>query len=151
MEMTFTLEGGGRVDGHVGPFTVPTDQPPNATAPSPFALFLASIGACAGFYVQAFCNRRGIPTDGIRVVQRNVAASDGMVQRVELDVELPADFPAQYREAVIKSAEHCTVKKHLERPPTIAVRATAAVPRSPGESEARADHAALLAARRSMH
>ena len=126
MDMTFTLEGGGRVDGHVGPFTVHTDQPPNATAPSPFELFLASIGACAGFYVQAFCSRRGIPTDGIRIAQRNVAAPDGMVQRVELDVELPADFPAQYRDAVIKAAEHCTVKKHLEHPPLIDVHGEAA-------------------------
>lgn len=123
MEMTFTLPGGSRVDAHVGPFTIATDQPPDGVAPTPFALFLASIGSCAAFYVAAFCNKRGIPTDGIRVVQRNETALNGMVQRVRLTVELPPEFPAQYRDAVVKSAEHCTVKKHLEQPPAIEVTA----------------------------
>jgi len=125
MEMTFTLPGGARVDGHIGPFVVHTDQPPDATAPSPFALFLASIGACAGFYISAFCRKRGIPTDGIRVVQHNVSAPNGMVERVRLAVELPPDFPDRYRDAVVKSAEQCTVKKHLEHPPAIDVTAVA--------------------------
>lgn len=132
MEMIFTLPGGVRVDGQVGPFVVRTDQPPDATAPSPFALFLASIGACAGFYVAAFCRKRGIPTDHIRVVQRNVASSSGMVERVDISVELPPDFPEQYRAAVIKSAEQCTVKKHLEHPPVIAVSAEVVEPEAAG-------------------
>lgn len=128
MEMTFTFPGGARVDGHVGPFVIPTDQPPDATAPSPFTLFLASIGACAGVYVQSFCRRRGIPMDGIRIVQRNVTSPDGMVDRVELELELPGSFPERYREAVIRAADQCTVKQHLELPPHIVIRATAPVP-----------------------
>src|SRR5688572_19317546 len=107
MEMTFSLPGGGRVDGQVGPFTVKTDQPPDATAPSPFDLFLASIGACAGFYVSAFCRKRGIPTDHIRIVQRHLTSPAGMVERVDITVALPPDFPEQYRAAVVKSAEQC--------------------------------------------
>jgi ribosomal protein S12 methylthiotransferase accessory factor len=126
MEMTFTFPGGARVDGQIGPHVVKTDQPPDATAPSPFTLFLASIGACAGVYVQAFCRRRGIPMDGIRIVQRNITRPDGMVERVELDVELPPEFPERYREAVVRAADHCTVKQHLELPPLIAVRAAIA-------------------------
>lgn len=125
MEMIFTFPGGSRVDGHVGPFTIRTDQPPDATAPSPFTLFLASIGACAGVYVQAFCRRRGIDTAGIRIVQRHEMSPDGMVTRIDLEIELPADFPDQYRDAVVRSAERCSVKQHLERPPAIAVKVTA--------------------------
>lgn len=121
MEMTFTLPGGSRVDGHLGPFTIATDQPPEASAPSPFALFLASIGACAAYYVQVFCRKRGIPTDAIRVVQRTHASSSGMVEQVDLTVELPADFPEHYRAAAIRSADQCTVKKHLEHPPRIEI------------------------------
>ena len=126
MEMTFTFPGGAREDGQVGPHVVKTDQPPDPTAPSPFTLFLASIGACAGVYVQSFCRRRGIPMDGIRIVQRNVTGPDGMVERVELDIQLPPDFPERYREAVVRAADQCTVKQHLELPPLIAVRATTA-------------------------
>jgi len=132
MEMTFTFPGGARVDGQVGRFIIPTDQPPDATAPSPFTLFLASIGACAGVYVQSFCRRRGIPTEGIRIVQRNLTKPDGMVERVELVIELPPDFPERYRDAVIRAADQCTVKQHLEHPPVIAVRATVGEPEAAG-------------------
>ena len=123
MDMTFTLGPGARVDGQAGPFTIATDQPPDASAPTPFTLFLASIGACAAFYVQAFCRKRGIPVDGINVIQRNVAGPSGLVERVHLTVELPPDFPERYRDAVIRAAEQCTVKKHLEHPPRIDVGA----------------------------
>ena len=84
MEMTFTLGQGARVDGHTGPFTIATDQPPDASAPTPFTLFLASIGACAAFYVQAFCRKRDIPVDGVRVSQRSEAGPTGLVERVHI-------------------------------------------------------------------
>lgn len=119
--MTFTLGNGSRVDGHVGPFTIPTDQPPDASAPSPFTLFLASIGACAAFYVQKFCRTRDIPVDGIRVSQRNEKGATGLVERVHIGVELPPEFPERYRSAVLRAADQCTVKKHLEHPPSIEV------------------------------
>ena len=123
MDMTFTLLGGSRIDGEVGPFVVRTDQPPDGIAPTPFLLFLSSIGACAAYYVQAFCQKRNIPVDDIRVVQRSDVGPTGLVQRVHLTVELPPDFPEQYRAAVIRSAEQCTVKKHLEHPPAIDIQA----------------------------
>ena len=121
MDMTFTFPGGARVDAQVGPFTIATDQPPDATAPTPFMLFLASIGACGAFYVQAFCRQRGIPVEGIHVRQRSDAGANGHVSRVTLTVELPPEFPERYRVAVIRSAEQCTVKRHLEHPPTITI------------------------------
>jgi putative redox protein len=128
MEMSFTFPGGARVDGLADGFVIHTDQPPNATAPSPFTLFLASIGACAGVYVQAFCRKRGIPTDHIRIEQRNHRNDDGHVAEVEVVVELPPDFPPQYREAVVRAAERCTVKQHLAQPPRITVDAHPASP-----------------------
>ena len=126
MEMTFTFPGGARVDGEADGFVIRTDQPPDATAPSPFTLFLASIGACAGVYVQGFCKKRGIPTNDIRIVQHNHRSDDGHVAEIEVTVELPPDFPAQYRDAVVRAADHCTVKQHLARPPRIVVSATTA-------------------------
>jgi ribosomal protein S12 methylthiotransferase accessory factor len=128
MDMTFSLPGGSRIDGHLGPFTIHTDQPPDATAPTPFMLFLASIGACAAFYVQAFCQKRGIPYEGIRVTQHSEAGPTGLVRRVQLAVELPPEFPERYRDAVIRSAEQCTVKKHLEHPPEIEIEALVLAP-----------------------
>ena len=39
MEMIIDFPGGSRVDAHFGSFTVNTDQPPAASAPSPFEVF----------------------------------------------------------------------------------------------------------------
>ncbi len=122
MEMLIDFPGGARFDAHFGPFTVPTDQPPAASAPTPFATFLASIGTCAGIYVLGFCQQRGLPTDGIRIIQRmHSNPFSGMVQKIDLEIQVPPSFPEKYRPSLIRSAELCAVKKHFENPPTFEV------------------------------
>jgi ribosomal protein S12 methylthiotransferase accessory factor len=128
--MIIDFPGGARVDAHFGPYTIHTNQPiqagGEASAPTPFATFLAALGTCAGIYVLGFCQRRGIATDGLRLVQHVETDPDtGMVRLVRLEIELPADFPEQYRAAVIRAAEQCAVKKHLEHPPTFEIRTVA--------------------------
>lgn len=121
MDMEITFSGGARVDAKFGPHTVHTDQPAPAgedLAPSPFATFLASLGTCAGFYVLGFCTQRGIPTDGIRLIQRtHTSRATGMVETVDMEIQVPESFPEKYRPALIKAAETCAVKKLLENPP----------------------------------
>ena len=122
MEMEITFPGGARVDASFGGLTVRTDQPiqggGQGSAPTPFATFLASIGTCAGIYVLGFCQQRNIPTDGIKIVQRmHTDQATGLVGQIDLDIQLPPDFPEKYKTAVIRSAEQCAVKKHLEAPP----------------------------------
>lgn len=118
MDMIIDFPGGARVDAHFGNYTVATDQPPVGSAPTPFATFLASIGTCAGIYVLGFCQQRGLPTEGMRIVERvHSNPTSGMVDKVDLEIQLPASFPEKYRAAVINSAELCAVKKHLEKPP----------------------------------
>lgn len=124
MEMLIDFPGGARVDAHFGPFTVKTDQPPAATAPTPFATFLASIGTCAGIYVLGFCQQRGLPTEGIRIIQRmHSNPFSGMVEKIDLEIQVPPTFPEKYRPSLIRSAELCAVKKHFENPPKIDVTA----------------------------
>ena len=118
MEMLIDFPGGSRVDAHFRNFTVPTDQPPTASAPMPFDIFLASIGTCAGIYVLGFCRQRGLPTEGIQIVQRNhINPSTGMVDEIDLEIQMPSTFPEKYRDSLIRSAELCKVKKHMEQPP----------------------------------
>ena len=126
MDMVIEFPGGARVDARFGSFTLKTDQPVHGggenSAPAPFSLFLASIGTCAGIYVLGFCRHRNLPTEGLRIVQHvETDRSTGMVGRITLDIQLPAGFPEQYRAAVIRSAEQCAVKKHLEHPPAFEV------------------------------
>ncbi len=118
MEMMIDFPGGARVDAHFGPYTVPTDQYPSTAAPAPFAVFLASIGTCAGIYVLGFCQQRGLPTEGIRIVQRAYSnPQNGMVEKIDLEIQVPSTFPTKYYDALVRSAEQCKVKKHLENPP----------------------------------
>lgn len=126
MEMVIDFPGGARVDAHFGPFTVHTDQPAQSgadgSAPTPFAIFLASIGTCAGIYVLGFCRQRGISTEGMRLTQRlEVDPFSGLVSKVLLDIHLPPGFPEKFRAAVVRSAEQCAVKKHFEHPPAFEI------------------------------
>jgi putative redox protein len=128
MEITIDFPGGARVDAHFGGFVVPTDQPPTAggegSAPTPFATFLSTIGTCAGIYVLGFCQQRGIPTAGLRLVERtSTDPVTHLVTDVEVTIELPEAFPARYADAVVRAAEQCAVKKHFEHPPEIRVAA----------------------------
>jgi putative redox protein len=119
--------GGARVDAHFGSFTIHTDQPVDAggdgSAPTPFEVFLASLATCAGIYVLSFCRQRGLPTDGIRLVQRmKTNAKTKLSEKISLEIQLPEGFPEKYKSAVIRAAEQCKVKKHFEHPPIIEVK-----------------------------
>lgn len=118
MEMTIDFPGGAKVDAHFGDFTLHTDQPPGSSAPTPFATFLASLGTCAGIYVLGFCQQRGLPTEGLRIVQRmHTDAQTGMVGKIDLEIQVPPGFPEKYIPAMERAAELCAVKKHIESPP----------------------------------
>lgn len=130
MEMIIDFPGGAKVDAHFDGFTVSTDQPAAGggagSAPTPFAVFLSSIGTCAGIYVLGFCRQRGLPTEGIRLVQRvERNRMTGMVEKISLDIQVPPEFPEKYYPALVRSAEQCAVKKHLENPPQIDVAVSA--------------------------
>jgi ribosomal protein S12 methylthiotransferase accessory factor len=130
MDIEVTFPGGKRVDAQVGEFVVRTDQPVDSggggSAPAPFDLFLASLATCAGIYVVGFCQARSIPTDRIRLVQR--VENDPETKRprhINLEVHVPDDFPANYRDAVAHAAAACKVKKVLADPPAFDVTTVA--------------------------
>lgn len=127
MEMIITLPGGKKIDAEYNGMTIKTDQSVRGggegSAPEPFSLFLASIGTCAGIYVKSFCDQRGIPTDNIRLVQKmGFNPETRMIDRIDVDIQLPADFPEKYRDAVVNAADLCAVKRHLLNPPKIQVK-----------------------------
>ena len=130
--MEVTLDGGKVVTAHLNGKTIRTDQSVRngggGTAPEPFELFLASIGTCAGIYVKSFCDQRGIPAEGIRIIQSVVFDPEKRVPaQIRLNIQLPADFPEKYRAAVINAAELCLVKKTINNVPSFEV-VTSSVP-----------------------
>jgi putative redox protein len=131
MEMKITFPGGVAVDAHFKGFTVRTDQTVENggqdSGPQPFDLFLASIGTCAGFYALRFCQQRAIDTTGLGVTlvtSKQPGASHLSAIRVE--IHLPAGFPDKYRDAIVRAADQCAVKRHIIEPPALEVVAVAA-------------------------
>jgi len=115
------------VDAHFGSFTVNTDQPRedggDGMAPAPFELFLASLATCAGYYVLEFCKARDIDTKRIRLkqcIERNETTH--RVEKISIEIQLPEEFPRKYASAVIRAAQQCSVKKHMENPPVFDIQ-----------------------------
>ncbi|MBI5657031.1 MAG: OsmC family protein [Geobacter sp.] len=129
MEMLIRLHGANKISAEFDSYQVVTDQPVEAggtgSAPTPFQLFLASLGTCAGVYVGAFCEQRGIPTEEITIHQTMefTESADGKqrLAKVGLEIRVPPEFPEKYHNALVKSAELCTVKKTLANPPDFAI------------------------------
>lgn len=120
--MEIYFDGNKKVNARFNGQDIKTDQPlqggGEGSAPAPFDLFLASIGTCAGIYVKGFCDQRGIPTDDIKIVQKmNFNPQSRLIDRIDLEIQLPEDFPEKYKEAVINAANLCAVKRHMQQPP----------------------------------
>lgn len=131
MNMKITFPSGLGVNAAFKGFTVATDQRVEhgggGTAPEPFDLFLASLGTCAGLYALRFCQQRGIATEGLGLTLATERDPEGKrLALVRLAIELPAGFPEKYREAIIRSADQCAVKRHIVDPPRFEVVAVAA-------------------------
>lgn len=118
MSILVTFPGGVKVDARLDEFVVSTDQPVRAggegSAPAPFGLFLASLATCAGYYVKAFCDSRGIPSDGITLsMDTEYNPAEKMIGKIIIRIHVPADFPEKYEAAVVNAAAICAVKRHL--------------------------------------
>ena len=126
MDMKISFQGDKKVDAEYKGFTIKTDQSKlsggEGTYPEPFSLFVASIGTCTGFYVLSFCKKRKIPAEDIELILNiNKNKETHMIVKIDIEIQVPENFPENYKNAVIKSAELCAVKKHLEKPPKIEV------------------------------
>ncbi len=130
MDIKITFPGGKKVNAEFRGFTVYTDQPVKdggeGSAPSPYEFFLASIGTCAAMYVLGFCRKRNIPTDNISLMQRHEyrKTDDGKIvfDRIVIEIAVPPSFPEQYRQALIKVADQCAVKKTILNPPQFEIK-----------------------------
>ena len=126
MDLIVTFPGGKRVDAEYGGHLVRTDQPVagggEGTAPSPFLYCLASMGTCAGFYVLSYLQSRGLPTEGVRIIQSHEANEKGKLVKVGMTIELPPEIDEKHHKPIVRSAEHCTVKKLIEERPEFEIK-----------------------------
>lgn len=128
-EMTVDFPGGKKVTAHYDGFDIATDQGVDSggegTAPEPFDFFLASLATCAGYYVLKFCEGREIPTDEISLRQSWKRNDEKKLERIDIRIQVPDDFPAKYRKALVRAANTCSVKKTLADPPEVTTEVVA--------------------------
>ena len=126
MDIKVTFDGNKKVNAAFNGFTIHTDQPiisgGEETAPTPFDLFLASFATCAGIYVKGFCDNRNLPTDKIKLFQDVVYnKTSKLVTKINIEIQLPENFPEKYHEALITVAGKCKVKQQMFCPPEVSV------------------------------
>ena len=122
MEMLIVSPGGKKINAFYKGFTIKTDQSKEyggeGSAPEPFDMFLVSIGTCVGANVIVFCKKRVIPTEKIKLILQFLKnQKTRMIEKVTIEVQLPQEFPEKYKDALVRSAELCAVKKHLNNQP----------------------------------
>jgi ribosomal protein S12 methylthiotransferase accessory factor len=127
MDMEITFAGGKKVNASFKGHVHKTDQPVTSggdnSAPSPFELFLASIGPCAGLYVKSFCDQRNLPTENIKLVQSLIINPETKLpSNISIEIQLPADFPEKYKDALVNVAELCAVKRTIANPPVFDIK-----------------------------
>ncbi|MEX2284226.1 MAG: OsmC family protein [Gemmatimonadota bacterium] len=125
-----THEGGLKLVADVRGHRVPTDQPIKAggadSAPMPLDLIGAALATCIGLAVAQFCAARALSTDGLQVeLSQRTARDPYRVDRYDVAVRLPLDFPERYRDAAARVARTCAAFNTLTNLPVIeiAVRA----------------------------
>ena len=125
-DITVSFPGGKRVDAHYDGRTVQTDQSVKNggenSAPEPFDLFFVSMATCVGIYVLEFCTARNLDTAGLDVhLYSKFDPGEKRYPNISIDITLPQGFPEKYRKAIWRTANLCTVKKHILTPPEFAI------------------------------
>jgi uncharacterized OsmC-like protein len=73
-------------------------------------------------FVQQFLATRGLDASGLEVqVASAGAVNPHRIGRFDVTVAIPKGIPPQYRDAVVRVAESCTVHHTLQHSPEIAV------------------------------
>lgn len=121
-KMEITFPGNKKVNASFHGFEIKTDQPEFAggdnSAPTPFDLFLASLGTCAGIFLISFFQNRNLSSEGLKLeLDFEWNKEKHLLDKVKFTVTLPKDFPEKYIDAVKKSIDLCTVKRTIANPP----------------------------------
>jgi putative redox protein len=128
--ITVTWDGGVRFTADVRGHKLTVDQPPQGggqdAGPMPLELLPASLATCVALYVQQFLVTRGLDAAGMQVqVAAKGAANPNRIGRFEVMVSVPNGVPERYRDALIRTAQSCTVHHTLMHTPEIAVELSA--------------------------
>ncbi|WP_428075185.1 OsmC family protein [Candidatus Avelusimicrobium aviculae] len=116
--MKITFVGNKKVNVEVKGFNILTDQKKenggDASAPTPIDLFLASLGSCSGVFVLNFLKMHLLPETVYLTLNPVWNINEYVIERIELVIHLPHDFPAGFDHALVEVAKRCLVARHVK-------------------------------------
>lgn len=116
--MKITFVGNKKVNVEVKGFNILTDQKKenggDASAPTPIDLFLASLGSCSGVFVLNFLKMHLLPETVYLTLTPIWNINDYVIEKINLVIHLPHDFPAGFDHALVEVAKRCLVARHVK-------------------------------------
>ena len=112
---------------HVGRHRLKADEPVAAggtdAGPTPYDLLLAALGACTSMTVALYARRKSWPLEAVTVRLRhgriyatdcaNCETKEGMIDRIERDLEFAGPLTVEQRSKLVEIAEKCPVHRTL--------------------------------------
>jgi uncharacterized OsmC-like protein len=108
-----------RLDGRAGPLSVEADSADMQY--SPFHMLASGLATCTYSVLASWATHAKLPADDLSIeVGWRFAEEPHRVGSMDVDVVWPS-LPAERRNAAVRAAGLCTLKKTLEMPPQVAV------------------------------
>ncbi|MBT3483881.1 MAG: hypothetical protein HOG03_00560 [Desulfobacula sp.] len=113
-----SFSGNKKIDVEFKNFKIKTDQSlkngGDESAPDPFSIFIASLGACTGFFASSFCDVRKLSTEHYHLfVEVIFKKKQKLMDQVNITLYVDGNFPKKYIQPIIKSMNSCAVKNQL--------------------------------------
>lgn len=126
MTVDVAFEDNMRIAARMGGQTIDTGQPVkdggDGLAPSPFDLFVASLATCAGVYARRFLEARKLSERGLGLsLECRFHEQRFQIVQMRYLLTLPEGFPEKLTDALVRSIDLCTVKKHVTDPPQFSI------------------------------
>ena len=121
----------------VGQHGLQADEPLSAggrdTAPSPYELLLAAVGACKVITLRMYAKRKGWPLQGVQLNLShekvhaedcaNCDSSDSLIDQIDVEIKLQGELSPEQRQILLAIAEKCPVHRTLTSRVRICTRA----------------------------
>ncbi len=123
MKITLLSDDRIRLDGRAGPLAVEADSAEMQY--SPFHMLASGLATCTYSVLASWGTHAKLPIDDIAIeVGWTFAEDPHRVGSMDVDVIWPS-LPEERRNAAVRAAGLCTIKKTLETPPQVAVEVKA--------------------------